>query len=223
MRNIFKNQEPDSLAEYRTKEGCSFEDMGSEIKEELRKALVSEQGGLCCYCCGRISPDKEGMNIEHWKSQKKHKENQLAYWNLLASCKGNPGQPKKFTHCDHHKGDRSLSKNPSDFDHGVEKYISFLPDGRITASDPSLNRELGGATQNGKKTDRGVLNLNMPLLINNRKKALEGFVLGLRKIGTLKKPRIEKLIQQWSGRNESKLNPYAPVVVYWLRKRLKRS
>ncbi len=222
MRDISKGEEPNSLVEYRIRESAGFEDLDNETKQTLREQLVSEQHGLCCYCCGRISPDNERMNIEHWRARSSYPEAQLTYRNLLASCKGNPGQPKKFTHCDHHKGDKALSKNPSNPEHAIEKSISFLSDGTICSSDKKLNQELGGRHYSSSKTDTGVLNLNAPILISNRRSALDAFKIGLQKRGSLQKFRLKKLIQEWSGHEDRKLEPYAPVIAYWLRKRLKR-
>ena len=57
-------------------------------KDELRRALVTEQRGLCCYCMGRIRAERTSMKIEHWRSQARYPDQQLNYRNLLASCHG---------------------------------------------------------------------------------------------------------------------------------------
>ena len=38
-------------------------------KDVLRDALVTEQGGICCYCMGRIRNGPKTVKIEHWKSR----------------------------------------------------------------------------------------------------------------------------------------------------------
>jgi len=69
-----------------------------------------------------------------------------------------------------------------------------------------------------------VLNLNLPFLRSNRKEALTGFFVdGLRKRGELTSAQIQALLCKWRGDAAGELKPYAPVVAYWLRKRLARA
>ena len=138
--------------------------------------------------------------------------NQLDYWNLMASCKGNPGQPEIKTHCDHHNGDKPLSKNPSNPNDRVEESIHYLSDGSITSRDVKMNEELGTDHQSSKN-GRGAMNLNFSILISNRKGALDGFTTGLRIIGKLKTQQLEGEIKKWSRQENEQLEPYAPVIV----------
>jgi hypothetical protein len=90
--------------------------------------------------------------------------------------------------------------------------VRFTGDGRIVSSDPVFDAELND-----------VLNLNMALLMNNRKATLTAFqsVLGR---GQLSRPSLEKLLRQWNGESDGgELPPFCQVVVYWLRKRLRRA
>ncbi len=82
--------EPASLTMYRQQPGATYE--GFRDKDALRKALVDEQRGLCCYCLSRIRPEIGGMKIEHWHPQALYGNEQLDYANLLGSCMGNDGQ-----------------------------------------------------------------------------------------------------------------------------------
>lgn len=66
MIYIKKGAEPKSLKEYRSQPNATYEDFRD--KDDIREALLKEQGCLCAYCMGRISKDK--MKIEHWISQK---------------------------------------------------------------------------------------------------------------------------------------------------------
>lgn len=65
MKQINKNQEPQSLQEHRLKWFADYDNYLQ--KEELRESLLKEQGHICCYCMQRIKKDK--MKIEHWRSQ----------------------------------------------------------------------------------------------------------------------------------------------------------
>ena len=63
MLLIRKGPEPNALTEYRTRKWNPLEkqslqptyaDMPTEIKDEIRKYLLREQGCLCAYCMRRL-------------------------------------------------------------------------------------------------------------------------------------------------------------------------
>jgi len=220
MRAISKQLEPPSLAQHRATAHADYDNYAD--KDTLRAQLVFEQRGLCCFCGGRIVADANRMKIAHWMPKTPYPQFQLDYWNLLGACRGNEGQPRSKQHCDTHQGDDLLSRNPANPDHRIEEFIHFLPDGAITSHDPVLAQELGRRKEDGE-FEEGVLNLNIPFLRNNRVKALTGFTKGLSKRGRLSRPALGKLIALWRGDQPGELDPYAPVMVYWLRKRLARA
>ena len=234
MRAIQKEAEPQALAQYRA--GVEVNDPHAyenfPQKEQVRERLVAEQRGLCAFCCGRIVNDPLRMKIAHWRPRLLREAapdgsitypnlpNQLDYWNLLGVCKGNKGQPPSKQHCDTHQRNSALTKNPANPEHQVEAIISFLSDGSITSSDAQFNRELGRKLPDGN-FDRGVLNLNAPFLRNNRISVLNAFFVdGLKKRGHLGRAQIEALLSKWSGGAAEELSPYAPVIAFWLKKRL---
>ena len=47
MKQIIKNNEPNALTQYRSTPGADYENMPSDVKDEIRKALFQEQGGIC--------------------------------------------------------------------------------------------------------------------------------------------------------------------------------
>ena len=75
----------------------------TEVKAEVHGALIGEQGGICCYCEGRITPDDS--HVEHFRPRQREEFEslQLDYTNLLASCGRDQaaGMPR---HCGHRKG-----------------------------------------------------------------------------------------------------------------------
>ena len=172
MRSIIKGTEPASLAQHRCSQPADYDNYPD--KATLRTSLVSEQRGLCCYCLSQIQPQNNAIKIEHWRSQSQFPAEQLDYANLLGACLGSEGQPRRLQHCDTHKGDDTLSKNPANQSHRIEKLIRFTADGTIEADDPTLDREIND-----------VLNLNLPFLKRNRKAVLEGFKAALDKRGML--------------------------------------
>ena len=91
---IKKKLEPYSLTEYKQTINASFDNLPSEIKDDIRKSLLKEQGYICAYCMKRIEENSD-IKIEHYEAR--NNENELAYKNLLAVCKGNEGYSKEKT------------------------------------------------------------------------------------------------------------------------------
>jgi uncharacterized protein (TIGR02646 family) len=209
MRAIAKGSEPHSLTQYRLTAHAHYE--GYAQKDELRLSLSTEQGGICCYCIQRIRPAIGGMKIEHWHCHDLHPCEQLDYRNLLGACMGNEGQPQSKQHCDTYKGNKSLSRNPADPAHRIEDFVRYLSNGRVESHDDQFNRELNV-----------VLNLNHPLLVNNRKAVLDSFIRSLPP-QTLGRLAWQRKLNHWNGINGSELHEYCGVVIYWLRKRLARA
>jgi uncharacterized protein (TIGR02646 family) len=213
VRSIRKGPEPDSLARHRDSGHSDYDNFLD--KDTLRKSLIGEQGGLCCYCLSRI--EVKNAKIEHWHSQSEHPLEQLDYSNLLAACKGNEGERWSEQHCDTRKGNSSLSRNPANPSHRVEDTLHFKGDGRIVSDDPGFDAELNH-----------VLNLNYSRLKENRKAVLEAFCAQLRKRGELQRRQLESMLREWNEVSKSdelpggELREFCQVVVYWLRKRIAR-
>lgn len=211
MRAILKGIEPRSLTEYRAAGNTRYEDY--KDKDGLRQALAGEQRGLCCYCLSRIKPEIGSMRIEHWHSQKVYPLEQLDYPNLLGACSGSEGQPWKNQHCDVRKRENDLSRNPAHQPPRVDDLIHFLGDGRVRSDFPDFNLELNE-----------VLNLNVALLVNERKAVLDAFKKTLERKGELGRGTVERWLADWNGRSHTgELRPFCQVIVYWLRKRLARA
>ncbi|HTD79519.1 MAG TPA: TIGR02646 family protein, partial [Chloroflexota bacterium] len=113
---------------------------------------------------------------------------------------------------DSYKGNLALSRNPADPAHRVEALLQYLPDGSVMSPDNRFNREL-----------EKVLNLNLPLLRNNRKAVLDALKESLQGKPPLKAADLKRMIGDWSGRSGAgEFREYCEVVVYWLNKRLAR-
>lgn len=240
MRHITKGREPESLTRYRTTAGACYDDYAE--KDDVRRALLREQGHICCYCMQRISVDK--MRIEHWEPQHGEEgasERDLTYANLLGACPGGErsteerreqrDRPKAFLykpagrsteepvhayhHCDVHKGNTPLTVHPADPVKNCELFIRYLPDGEITAED-AIRRDL-----------HETLNLNLGWLKRNRKKVLDATMEYLK----VKHPKGDwppGLLEREIARRKSvdsrgMLDEYCQVAVYILEKRLRRS
>lgn len=209
MRNIRKNHEPRCLTQHRCRAHADYDNFDG--KQELRNSLLSEQGGICAYCMQRIRSTVGSMKIEHWRCQGRYPSEQLVYGNLLGVCLGREGSPKTDQHCDTYKEYVDFCRNPANSAHDVEAKIRYLGDGRIKADDEIFDREINE-----------VLNLNHPLLVNNRKAVLESFKQSLAHAGNLSAASIRRKIGQWSQLAGGNLEPFCMVVIYWLRKKLAR-
>ena len=206
MRAIVKGKEPPSLMAHRMTP-CSDYDNYTH-KCELRTALVAEQRGLCCYCMGRIHSASSHMKIEHWRCQANYPNKQLNYRNLLGACLGGEGQPMKLQHCDTRKGDSALRWNPAEQSHRIEKKLAYGIDGTICSSNPDFCKQLNE-----------VLNLNIPLLKHNRRGVLKGVLdWWKRERRSVSERRLKKEIA--NRERPGRLDPYAPVAVCWLQKKL---
>jgi uncharacterized protein (TIGR02646 family) len=212
MKQIKKNNPPDSLIEHCKKDHANYDNYPD--KDLLRASLHAEQRGICCYCMSYIEPTANLMKIEHFKCQDNYPDEQLKYGNLLGACKGNEGQEDKMTHCDTFKKNMQLSFYPAAKDYAIEDLILYGNDGSVTSNNKQLNREINE-----------VLNLNTIALKNRRKAALDGFKDGLRCYqGKIKKPTLERWLNDWKGTDhDDRLRPFCMVIVYWLQKRLKRA
>ena len=218
MKTIVKGQEPASLTQHRlTLPSNDYKpdyDSYSD-KDALRKALVREQRGLCCYCMTGISSDREEMKIEHWQCQSRYSTKQLNYRNLLAACRGGDDQPRRLQHCDTKKGNDDLKWNPADPTHRIETRLRYEVDGSIRSDAPGFDAQLCQ-----------VLNLNLAELKNRRKGVLDA-ILGWWRWEKAKArgpvPRL-KLMRERERRTPhmGELKPYCQVAVWWLEQRLKK-
>ena len=213
MRAITKGVEPASLTAHRLTPHCSYDNY--DDKAELRRALVREQRGLCCYCMGRIRDDATGMKIEHWRCQTRHRNQELDYRNLLAACIGGEGRRGRDQHCDTKKRDRDLRWNPADPAHHVETRLRYELDGAIRSDDAEFDDQLDQ-----------VLNLNLRVLKNNRKGVWDAFFEWWRRErgrvrGPVSRERIERERDRWSG-GTGDLDPYCQVAIWLLTQRLER-
>jgi uncharacterized protein (TIGR02646 family) len=211
VRQIVKGAEPASLTAHRQTPNCDYDNYAS--KEDLRHALIAEQRGLCCYCMGRIRNGPTTMKIEHWRCRAHYQGEQLNYRNLLGACPGGNGQPPHLQHCDTRKGDGDLQWNPADAAHHIETRVRYELDGSIQARDAVFNDQLDD-----------VLNLNLPVLKNNRKgvydAVFEWWRSERRRIqGPIPRQRIERERDRYAAGGDQ-LAPYGQVAVWLLGQKL---
>lgn len=215
MIKITKGKEPAEWTSERTTPGMTYEDAQ---KDELRLALLEEQGGLCAYCMRRISFTKgktTTTRIEHVKPQalsiaEGKVYETLAYSNMVLCCDGDIDGNGTF-HCDRSKEDQIISFRP--FDQAVIDTISYSSNkGTIKSSNLDYDRDFNE-----------ILNLNHPRLEINRLAAIKGLVteLGKKKMWK-KRDLIDKLNYYSTPKANGKFHEYCGVIIWYLNKKIRQ-
>jgi len=207
MKRIRKDKpEPKSLSEHKSKPHADYDNYAN--KDDLRMALLDEQGHICCYCMQRIKLDR--MKIEHYQCQDRYPEKQLNYSNLFGACLGNEGQRPKNQHCDTKKGKADLKVNPTDLNRNCEDLIKYRSNGEIYSEDSEINRDLNE-----------TLNLNMETLKKNRRTVIDTVIAQLESKfprQTWSRSVLEEKIKQYSSLNaEGQYSEYCAAVVQYLK------
>lgn len=217
MIHIKKGNEPRALTMYKQQIGAYYDNCP---KEEIRQALLKEQGFLCAYCMRRI--DDKNMKIEHWESQssidsqnindnRSAEKKKMDYRNMLGVCSGKWPGTDEMT-CDSHRGNVPLIVNPLRVEY-IEQILYKEQTGEIYADDMLINKDLDQ-----------TLNLNIALLKENRKVALQACksqLSKLRKNGKWNSTLLQKQFAHYSGVDENgKKQPYAGIIIWYLQKRL---
>ena len=92
MRHIKKHISPEELGEwtrrYKSTKGrlANYKDLENELelKKNIKEELISEQLGLCCYCCKSINYNNS--HIEHFRPRDTFPKMSVDYTNLHACC-----------------------------------------------------------------------------------------------------------------------------------------
>ena len=205
MRYIKKGSEPRSLKNHRNQAGARYENY--RHTSELRKALVNEQGYICCYCCSRIYPNSRSMVIEHWKPQSKYSKLELNYNNILASCTGGiNSSDTNAHHCDKKKANRELEFSPADKSHMIEDKIFYeVTTGKIKSNSPTFDKQL-----------KTVLNLNTGHFKEQRKRIFDAIIEWKRKKNPTRQT-IKRAINRLSFAN-GKFEEFDPIRIWLLKK-----
>ena len=207
MREIAKGPEPPSLTAHRKVPDSDYDNYRD--KDALRRALATEQRGLCCYCMGRIRSGVNEMKIEHWRCQARYRDERLSYRNLLGACLGNEGQPARSQHCDTKKGDDDLLWNPADPAHAIEERVQYDDDGTISSNDETFDTQLNQ-----------ILNLNLAFLKNNRKSVLNAVLHWWNEQSKpVPRERLERQRDKYAAKI-GELDPHCQVAVWWLQRKL---
>lgn len=165
MKHITKQAEPQAFIDWKATGNKTFTDLHkTTLKQELKQALIQEQGAICCYCESTITLDES--HIEHLKPRKSFPNDQLDYSNLLCSCQRHLSRGE-LRHCGNGKEnwyDSNLLVSP--LSSGCEARFNYTKRGKIKAPK--------GDTAAKETITR--LKLNFPKLNESREKAIEPFL-----------------------------------------------
>lgn len=171
MKYIVKGQEPPEFTEWKALANDNdnwtptYDDLRSPQKDAVKKALMNEQGHICCYCERRL--DESNSHIEHFNPRSRKQVDPLDYSNLLCSCfkKLTKGFPR---HCGVLKDnwfDEALLISP--LDETCETHFSYTAAGEILPANE---------TDKAARETIERLGLNIAELQAKRQKAVEPFL-----------------------------------------------
>lgn len=133
--------------------------------EEMKQALIEDQGYICCYCNSRVFI--EGSVLEHVIPITENKTLLSEYSNLLISCEGGKSERKNKSksdsypiYCDNRKSSTKLPFSPLD-DKCWSSFRFFIEDGSIEGN------------SNEAKQVIETLNLDCRILRERRLEALQ--------------------------------------------------
>lgn len=172
MRWIHKRPEPAELAEYKAAANSDWKPTYVGLdKGPIRRALILEQGHLCCYCGGPIGERPDDCHIEHFIAQSTTDEAlRLEYTNMLASCQGTDGRARVPEHCGQARGTKPVPVSPLDPD--CCTFFTWGADGTVRSSAEA-------AKHADAETTIRSLSLDTRRLKAAREAAIAGALVGL--------------------------------------------
>lgn len=213
---IQKGDEPTFLTQYKRQPHVYYD--GYSHKEDLREALLRDQGYICAYCMRRIKNDRNTMKIEHWKPQSKLNTEieKLDFQIMLGVCDGCRGAKDQYTTCDEHRHESELYVNPLHQDTIDAIYYNWQ--GEIKSENKRINDDL----------DK-ILNLNCEQapsrIVQNRKAVYEECMkqlTTLKRNGKLNANTLRKILQRYEQPEDGKKQEFVGVPIYLLKKYLQK-
>lgn len=159
MRKIDKGMEPSLLTRFKSSNRTlRYRDLPAVESRSIRTACISEQFGLCAYCCQPITVDN--AHNEHLEAQDRAPHKTLDFFNIVASCQ----RPRQ---CGHGRKTRQLPLTPlmAECETELQFYLSGLVTGKTDRAKESIEAlNLG----HSEESNRG--------LISARKQVVESLI-----------------------------------------------
>ena len=224
MVRIKKRREPQELTKFKKKGYASYNSLdsgeGAAVKRKIQESLCDEQFGLCAYCMTSICPDT--MRIEHFIPQSDSDLGaikSLDYKNMLGVCDGGERfnterrlSGNKNYSCDAHKGNKTLSLNPSVKEQFNQMKIYYSSNGKIHSDCRTVDFET-------ELND--VLNLNVPRLVEQRKAAKQSVIHFIKKHGRFTATQKNEKIKSLQTPRDGRLPAFYAVSVFFLERLVK--
>lgn len=236
MKLIVKNKPTPlhhKLVEFQKDINGTYPNLTGEIKGDLLKALLREQGYICAYCMQTIN--ENNSSIEHIIGQsftddngdKLGEKNQLNYENLLAVCEGK--SCKDNLHCDksraNYQKNRPLFATP--LQNRIMQNIKFSEKGMIYYKEFLEIKEIKKLKNHNELDEdsnikydlQEVLNLNCENL-KQKRSSLINVLKRLTDNGS-NKEKVKKVLDKYSSKSSNKYKELTQVAIYFLSKKLK--
>lgn len=211
----------------------AFDDL-RETKILIKNCLIQEQHGLCAYCMQTI---QDKSRIEHWKPLSKNTEDSLDYENMFGVCYGGEKseepietsneKDKRVLCCDASKVDKNITIDPRNQNH-IEK-IRYDEEDLFIYTEPydeQLEKDINDILHlNGQIRDGKMYSDTRTNLIYHRReayKSYQNYIENLRKKYKLHELRQAIQNKITSIENAEIYPPFAGVILYFLKRDLKR-
>ena len=230
MKYIVKGKQPPALIPIHKDKKKVYKDTKDNVSEkttvktDILKALLRDQGYICCYCMQELKID--GLTsvsplyptIEHYIAQStqesKDKNLDTDYKNMLATCHGNDKVDPDNKHCDSsRKAIEFKFLNP--LDKSCERVLGYGVDGTILCLDEFNEEDINN--------DIKTLNLNFQKL----KDAREAIIKGISIAKKIERNRLKNKFNKANFKEKElkkcqiengKFKPFVQVMIYELNK-----
>ncbi|MCL9802163.1 TIGR02646 family protein [Pseudomonas sp. AKS31] len=202
MRKILKGAEPASLTQWKIRNHtATYRDLPAEERQSVRTACITEQFGLCAYCCQSISVS--AAHNEHVAAQDTFPARTLDFSNIVASCENR-------LHCGHGRKTQPLKVTP--FMTECETELKFYLSGRVVG-------KTDRATESIKTLNLGDTEESNRGLIEKRKRMVDDLIFtgGLRPDGLEDEELLGILLEDLLTPQAGLLQPFSPVLVNVIR------
>lgn len=155
MRKIDKGMEPPSLTRFKhSNRTLRYRDLPPEESRSIRSSCISEQYGLCAYCCHSITVDS--AHNEHLEAQDRAPNRTLDFSNIVASC-------QRQNQCGHGRGTRPLPLTPlmTECETELKFYLSGLVEGQTERARLTIEALNLGQTED---SNRGLIGARKQLV-----------------------------------------------------------
>lgn len=197
MKYIVKGIEPENFITWKSCGTKKYGNLINPIKADLKTALLSEQGYICCYCESKIS--SLNSHIEHLDPQCNNNSNDLDFTNLLCSCQKqlSAGEPR---HCGNSKDNDTITIHP--LQNTCESKFIYLANGTIQQTDIDSRETIK------------YLKLDIDKLNNLRNSAIEPFLIDPITLEAISKEDAKIFTDSYLTKDNGKYNEFYTTIKY---------